>query len=175
MTPHPLVRACLLLVAVLAFSVPARAASHPRKATIVLQDETQIVGTVVSLKDGVYHVQSKALGELLIPAERVARITFGSNPKPALPLANLEQAPTGDLLDGLLKSLMSNRTLMGKVEKLQQDKDVQAILNDPEIMQAIENRDIMRLLNNKKLRSLMEKPEIKDITKGVGKRTGDIP
>lgn len=169
MTPHPLVRVCLLLVAVFAFSLPACAASHPRKATIILQDETQIVGTIVSLKDGIYHVKSEILGELRIPAERVARITFGSNPKPALPLANLEQAPTGDLLDGLLKSLMSNRTLMGKVEKLQHDKDIQAILNDPETMKAIENRDIMKLLNNEMLRSLMEKPAVRDITKDVGK------
>jgi len=174
MTPHPLIRACLLLVAVLAFSLPARAASPPRKATIVLQDETQIVGTVMSLKGGVYHVRSEALGELKIPAERVARITFGSDSsRPAAPLAGLEQAPTGDLFDGVLKSLMSNQAVMGKVEKLQQDKDMQAILNDPEIMKAIENRDIMKLLNNEKLRLLMEKPAVKNITKDVGKTQGE--
>ena len=169
MTPRPSIRACLLPAIVLSFSLSIQAASQPRKATIILQDETQIIGTVMSLKDGVYQVKSEALGELRIPAERVARITFGDQAKPAPLSAPLQEVPTGDVLDGLLKTLMSNRTVMGKVEKLQQDKDIQAILNDPEIMQAIEQRDIMKLLNNKKLRSLMEKPEVKDITESVDK------
>ncbi|MBT3380063.1 MAG: hypothetical protein HN742_22570 [Lentisphaerae bacterium] len=170
MTPHALVRTGFLAVA-LALA-PVVHGAPPKQATIVLQDNTQIVGTVVELKNGIYRVKSKTLGDLRIPAERVARITFGSESKPADPLAGLHRAPTGeqDLLDGMLRSLMSNKAVMGKVEKLQQDKDMQAILDDPEIMKAIENRDFMKLLNNPKLRALMEKPEVQDITKDVGKK-----
>jgi len=170
----------LLCILALSFAWGAPTATAGGKvkgaeALIRLKDSSQVVGRIDALRDGVYHIKTKSLGVVKVPVAQIESIVF--NPKPgelraaAAAAAKPASPPgaAGGLLDvqWIVQALLSNEQVLGKVEKLAADPQIQAVLDDPEIMKAIEAHDFLSLFTNEKIRALTENPTIKEIGKGI--------
>ena len=129
---------------------------------IVLQDGSLVNAEVVSLKNGVYTLNSPALGQFKINAQKIRTIqairgtmSHAKTPSPADAQIDLEQ---------IQSSLLANGDTVNIIMGLRDDPAVQAILGDQAIMAAIQRGDFTSLANNPKIKKLMNKAEIKQIT-----------
>ena len=176
--------ACLLGFGVAA----AEPVATPTKVVIQLKDQSQVVGEMVGLRDGVYQVRTESLGILRIPQSNIAGIVFdrsalagerpvaGSGPAAAgQPTGAAAGADASPDLAPLFKSITSNPDLMGKIEGLKEDADIQAVVNDPEIMKAVASGNFKALLENEKVKALMDNPQIQSLTKEVAATPPAVP
>jgi len=66
-------------------------------------------------------------------------------------------------IQGLQKSMMSDKEVMNLIQSLQNDPDFEKALDDPEMMKAINENNIPALMNNPKFMKLMNNKTIKQI------------
>lgn len=155
------------------------AGEQPGEDTVLikLRDRSQVVGTIESLQDGTYRVKTQTLGVLDIPAGRITAITYDED---AVESAARQSATSQDSdaiassglnsslpFESIMRSITSNPKLMKRIEKLQEDPEVQAVLNDPEVMKAIENNNFFALMKNEKIRGLLDNKAVSDLADDV--------
>ena len=150
-----------------------------RIATIKLNDGTTVRGSVKGLKDGFYFIDTLALGELKISAQRILGISYEppaasdeaktakadaapTPPKPALP-ADVPAVGNAEMQD-MMKQMLGNPEIMKLIEQLSQDPSVQKMVEDPELQKAVNSGNYLQLLQHPTVRSLMDNPTVQQIT-----------
>ena len=129
---------------------------------IELTDGGTINGTVISMQNGSYRIETSSMGIVTVPQSKIRTISSGS----AAPSPNLQ--PQMDQAGAsAVQSMQSTMVNDPGIMMLQQDPDMQAILQDPELMRAVQNFDLQTLQNHPKIKKLMNKREIKAITNKV--------
>jgi len=148
------------IIATLVLTLSLVAAAFAATSHFELKDGSVINGAIQRFEDGVYTVTSPILGVVKIPQDRVLRITYGG----ASDTGKAITKPSPAQIQSVQHAILSDRSLLGLIQSLQNDPDVKAILADEDIMRAVAAYDFSALQNNEKIRRLMEKPEIKAIT-----------
>lgn len=161
--PTALRRTFILLLVSLAFSANAGAQQR-----ILLIDGTEIVGEVISLKNGSYTIRSNTLGTLTISDRQVRQISgMTSGSQPLSPLESAKDAMNSGQVQTIQQRLLGDGAMLQQIMALQSSKEMQAILSDPAIMSAIQNLDFETLKNNPKIIQLMKNQEVRAISQKV--------
>lgn len=167
----------LLLVTALSVGAPVAMAEQ---ATILLNDGSQILGEVVSLKGGSYRVKTNSLGEIDLKQGDVKLIRYGNKTQTAAPVAaapsanNSAGSNTGtsnpqlaSMFQGVQQRISSDPAMMQKIQSMAQDPALQAIINDPQIQSALQSGDFASLMANPKIHQLMNHSTVKQITQQI--------
>ena len=126
---------------------------------IKLKDGAKITGSIVSLNNGIYVVESPSLGTVSIKKNQVVGIYTEEQ--------SSQPGATSSMFESMQQTMLQDKAVMNMVMSLQNDPQVQAILADPEIMNAINSGDYSSLMNNQKLHQLMENNTVKSISNHV--------
>ena len=124
---------------------------------IHLADGSSINGEILSLKKGIYTVQSTTMGILKLRKSQVKSIDTGEQAFVA------NQYSEGNYAH-INRAITARPALQHSINDLNGDPLVQQILNDPELMSAIQNQDLSKLQNNPLILKLMNNPQMKAIT-----------
>lgn len=154
-----------------------------REVVVLLRDGSQIVGELLRLEQGQYHIKTESLGVVMVGSKVIRSIVFdkatgedaagstagtaesASTAQQRSPATHTDAATAVFGFDAILKAMTSNSAIMGKVERLKEDPDVKAVLEDAGIMQALEDGNFGALLDNQKIRALLENDVVKSISK----------
>jgi hypothetical protein len=134
-------------------------------AKLVLKDGTVIHGEIDSLQNAVYTVKSNSLGTLQIRQQDVQVIDNASTAAVGAPTSG--SMSESAQRNAVQSKLTQDPTLLSKVEALQSDPDVLAILNDPEIMSTIASGDYGVLMSHPKIIALMQNSQMQEIVDSV--------
>ncbi|MDK1023869.1 MAG: hypothetical protein QGD92_06510 [Gammaproteobacteria bacterium] len=138
--------------------------SHASPATIQLQDGSQLVGEITSYKNGVYSIDTTALGLVRVRDVQINSIHYKATLR--LPGSDSQlKSGSADSIQSIQGILTQNSDLFAMIQALQNDPQLQAILADPEIMQAISTGNTEALVTNETFMKLLDHPEIRKITK----------
>jgi len=74
--------------------------------------------------------------------------------------------PPGQL-PRIQERLISDEAVFKKIQALQDDPDIQAVLSDPALMDALRAGDLNAVTSNPKFMRLLENPAVQEIMKGV--------
>jgi hypothetical protein len=140
---------------------------------IELTDGTVLRAEIVSLHDGVFHLRSRALGEIEVPETRVKKIVIRSA-SPARPAPEVEPPPSSGAHapaagSEFVENLTRDPSFREKALSLQDDPAVQDILSDRATMDAIRNGDIDALVNDPKIQRLMQNPTVRELMNQQGR------
>ena len=125
---------------------------------IELNDGSLLYGKIVSLKDGVYTIDTMSLGSIKVEESKIRLIRFKS-----------DQQAAKEQIQAMQKLMMSDKEITDIITSLKDDPDVQKILKDPDLMKAINSGDLETLLSNPKFLKLLSNPKILNIKKKVMK------
>jgi len=125
---------------------------------IELNDGSLLYGKIVSLKDGVYTIDTMSLGSVKIEESKIRVIRFKSDDQAAKEQIQSKQ-----------KLMLSDQEIINVIASLKDDPDVQKILKDPALMKAINSGDLETLISNPKFLKLLSNPKILNIKKKVMK------
>ena len=125
---------------------------------IELNDGSLLYGKIVSLKDGVYTIDTMSLGSIKVEESKIRLIRFKS-----------DQQAAKEQIQAMQKLMMSDKEITDIITSLKDDPDVQEILKDPDLMKAINSGDLETLLSNRKFLKLLSNPKILNIKKKVMK------
>ena len=123
---------------------------------IELNDGSLLYGKIVSLKDGVYTVNTMSLGSVKIEESKIRVIRFKSDDQAAK-----------EQIQAMQKLMLSDKEIINVIASLKNDPDVQKILKDPALMKAINSGDLETLISNPKFLKLLANPKILNIKKKV--------
>ena len=124
---------------------------------IHLADGSSINGEILSLKKGIYTVQSSAMGILKLRKSQVKSIDTGEQAF----IANQYDAGS---VSHINQSINAQPQLLHSINDLNSDPIVQQILSDPELMSAIQHQDLQKLQKNPLILKLMNNPQMQAIT-----------
>ena len=130
-----------------------------------LRDGSVITGEILSLKNGVYTLESDSLGTINIEASTIRAIRAHPSPQGAPPQANPQPQATDPPIGNLLQTMMGNPEIMELMSSLLQQADMQAVLSDPAILEAVRTNNFNALLANPKFMQLLNNPTVQDIGK----------
>ncbi len=164
------------------------AASLPVMASrIVLSDGTVINGEVTGMANGVYTIETSAMGTLNVNADSVVSISKGAPDSNNNNKSNIDiidgnkknNSSVQDKLDSELKansysamqnqanqkvqSMMMKGDFMDSMMGLSENSKMTDVMNDPEVMDAIQRGDYDFLMNNSKMQNLMDSSEIQTL------------
>ena len=125
---------------------------------IELNDGSLIYGEIVSLKDGVYTINTMSLGSIQIEESKIRVIRFKSDGQAAK-----------EQIQAMQKLMLNDKEIINMIASLKDDPDVQEILKDPNLMKAINSGDLETLVSNPKFLKLLANPKILNIKKKVMK------
>lgn len=140
---------------------------------IKLNDGTEIVGEIVSMRNGSYTIRSNSLGTLTISDRQVQQIsaltggTGGLGSQASSPVETGKSALQNGQVQAIQQQLTSDSTMVQRILALQSSPEMQAVLSDPEVMAAVQRLDFEALQNHPKIKRLMSNQKIQAITKGT--------
>lgn len=147
---------CLLIIAIILPCV-----SHSAEI-ITLKDGSQIRGDLVSLNNGVYSVQTAAMGTINITAGNIVNITNeGATPTQQIIPSSHQQPNMDAVFQQQQAQLMSNPEAIAAIQQMAQDPEIMKILSDPALIQSVTSRDINGVSNNPKTQELLNNPKMK--------------
>ena len=148
--------------------VAATAAQAQRRGEVILTDGSRIVGTVISLDQGVYQIQSDTLGIVRIEESKIQSFRYESGPDDQTEtVPGLTGALQGSHANAMAQAIVNNDALFQMVMALQNDPDVQAVLTDPELKKAIDAGDMASLMGNPAFLKLLENEQVKRIQQRI--------
>ena len=150
------------VVALAVVSLPCGPASAE---TLELNDGTVIHGEIKSLQNGVYTVETDALGTVRVPKQNVRTIDQGSGNTTGSPAR--ESLPSQPEIEAMQLRIIQDQSLLAMLLALQNDPEVQAILADPEIMGALASGDLAALMNHPKIIALTRNAKVREVIDGV--------
>lgn len=146
----------LILLFVLAFTQLSWA-----EQIINLKDGSIIKGTVISLENNVYRIQTQNLGEIKIQNADVVTITNEDATAASVTSSHPENIDLKAQVQQAQGNLMSDPTLMNDVQSLAQDPEIIKMLSDPNLVNDIMSYDQKKIEQNPKIKELMENPSMK--------------
>jgi hypothetical protein len=134
-------------------------------ATIELRDGTVIKGEVVSLRDGVYTIETASAGTLHVRKYEVRSIDESGKSATRSGVGSPPEASSPDIgaLDVAKSRITEDPKVLAMVLALQNDPAVLAVLADPEITKAIAAGDYAALMNNPKIIALLNNQKVREI------------
>ena len=157
----------IFLTMLLAISIGTAHAGEP--AEIELVDGSTVYGEIVSLKNGVYTIDSDSMGSVKISKSKIRVIRFRSRGVKTDVGENSQKSDKSSDIQGIQKSLLADEDIFKIILSLQDDPKIQEILNDPETMKAVQSGDLQSLMSNPKFMELLNHPKIKAINKKAAK------
>ncbi len=143
-------------------------------AEILLKDGSRLTGEIKAFHNRVYTIQTKSLGSIQIPTDKIKVINYSKSQTRVTPnsVSPNSITPNNSGVDinkfkQIQQSIFTNPSILEQVQSLQNNPQIQAILKDPEIMSAISNGDYQSLMNNKKLKKLMQNSKIQAMIEQV--------
>ena len=134
---------------------------------IELVDGSVIHGEIVSFKEGVYTIRSKAIGSIEISESNIRTIRFTSQKTSRESAYSATEGTTRAESQALQHALLSNEEIVPILLSLQNDPEIQEILSDPEIMDAVLAGDLQRLMSNPKFMELLNHPKVQQIQENL--------
>ena len=142
--------------------------SHAEDRRIILEDGTELIGEVLSLRNGSYTIRTKTLGTLTVSDRQIRQISSLSGG--ALP-SGPSQSGTGQTsqlgVQAIQERMTSDSTMLQQIMALLNSPEMQAVLSDPEVMAAVERLDFEALANHPKIKRLMDNQSVRSITNQV--------
>ena len=157
----------IFLTMLLAISISIANAGEP--AEVELVDGSVVYGEIVSLKNGVYTIDSDSMGTITINKSKIRAIRFKSHDVKRDVEANLQKNDTRGEIQDIQKALLGNEDILNIILSLQDDPKVQEILKDPDVMNSVQTGDIQSLMSNPKFMELLNHPKFKAINKKMAK------
>ncbi len=146
-----IISGCMLMLALNGLAYCAQT------SRLELTDGSVIKAEVISLKNGIYTLNTGALGEIKLEASKIKNIE----------IANQEVNPADNAIKSKteqLKQQITNNPGTAKIiAGLATDPQFQEIVKDPEIVNAAKSEDIKALMSNKKFMNLLNHPKVKEI------------
>ncbi len=136
---------------------------------IELTDGSVIHGEIISLKSGVYTIQSSTMGILEIDQSKIREIRFGSFSVDEGSSAKIPGEGVHPEMQAIQNSLLGNEEILSIILSLQEDPEFQKILNDPGVMNSVLSGDIQSLMSNPKFLQILNHPKIKEIQNRMAK------
>lgn len=164
---------------------------QPKEKTIikdlrifVLQDGTQIKGTLIGTNNEGFKVHSKSMGTVHIPTKELKKMvpytdiqSTSSSLSKYAPTRNISSAPTtkerssdtptNPMNPGLIKSIqdtmMNDSEIMGVLYTMQQDPQLMNALQDPQLLNLIQKGDIQSLQKHPTIQKLGSNPHLREI------------
>ena len=130
---------------------------------IELGDGSVVSGEIMSLRDGIYTIQSKSLGTLKIPASEIRAIDHHVGVKGSEDASDTPASDSGSDLQAVILMMMKDKEVMEMIQSLQQDPEFQKILEDPAVMNAVKRGDTSALMRNPKFMKLLSHPKVQEI------------
>ena len=135
---------------------------------IKLKDGSTLKGQVLKLEQGLYSIQTPQLGIIQIAESDVLSIQQGSQNQ-AQPI-NTNQISSQDLqsqVNAVQQTILSNPEMMGQIELLLQNSEIQTLLSDPQLMNSIMSYDMTTIENNQNIQQLMQNPEMQQMIQAI--------
>jgi len=150
------------------FSIGGFAWAKPK--SVVLEDGSRLVGEILSFDTSGCRIQTRNLGIIMIPLEKVVEITPAeADRRPpgtrsiveaemmALELQRETQQRAQNAQKQIIMDMMTSNPAMAKaVERLQSMPELIEAIADPSILLAIEMGDIDTLMKNPHIRALLD-------------------
>jgi len=154
----------LLVCALILTNQAAYAASAK---VIKLKDGSQIIGEVISANNGEYTVRTENLGEVSINDENIlsiqaAGLSTNADASSAFGSANLKEQ-----VQSVQSQIVNDGAIMDDIKALSENKEIQAILQNPELMSTIMSFDEKRIQNDPSVKKLLERKDVQDIMKQI--------
>lgn len=123
-----------------------------------LMDGSVIQGEILSFTQGVYRINSDALGTISLPEEKIRAIKPAQNSDSKAGNSNQPKEPTdgAQKIDRMQGRMLSDPETVRLIEELQNNPSVQSILQDEELMQAISQGNLNRVSEDPKIKALMK-------------------
>ena len=154
-----------LAATLLALCCICRLAYADELKTITLQDGSRIQGSVISLQNGEYTIQSPSLGTIHLKESNIRSISTQDSHVSA---GNVEGSVDHTAeINNLMNGIMSNPELMNDIQALASDPQLVAILQDPAFMNAIQTRDFSALQTSAATQKLMDNPKMKALVQKI--------
>jgi len=150
-----------------AISISIANAGEP--AEVELIDGSVVYGEIVSLKNGVYTIDSDSMGSLKISKSKIRAIRFRSQGVNKDVRENSQKTDKSSNIQDVQKSLLADEDIFKIILSLQDDPKVQEILKDPDLMNSVQTGDIQSLMSNPKFMELLNHPKFKAINKKMAK------
>ena len=151
----------IVLILLLALFCGGAFAGTPGEIELI--DGSLIRGEIVSFKEGVYTLRSKAIGSIEINESKIRAIRFTSDETGHKAAYRATDGPTSAESEDLQHELLNNEKILPILLSLQNDPEIQEILNDPDIMDAVFAGDLQRLMSNPKFMELLNHPKVRQI------------
>jgi hypothetical protein len=156
--------AALVLSAAAVFSTAITADQR----RILLEDGTELVGEILSMRNGSYTIRTKTLGTLTVSDRQIRQMTSRSNPSSNAVTSGSSLGNPSQLgVQALQERMSSDSPMLQQIMALQNSPEMKAVLSDPEVMSAIERLDFDTLANHPKIIRLMNNQGVKSITSRV--------
>jgi len=157
----------IFLMMLPAISISIANAGEP--AEVELIDGSVVYGEIVSLKNGVYTIDSDSMGSLKISKSKIRAIRFRSQGVNKDVRENSQKTDKSSNIQDVQKSLLADEDIFKIILSLQDDPKVQEILKDPDLMNSVQTGDIQSLMSNPKFMELLNHPKFKAINKKMAK------
>ena len=130
---------------------------------ISLKDGSQVKGTLVGIKDGVYTIKTPSMGQVAVAVSDVITISNGAVTTGTSMPVNTPTAPVNPDLVKAQALLTSNPEAMMDIQSLAQDPEILQMLSDPELVKAVTSHDVNAVRNNPRAQALMNNPKMRAI------------
>lgn len=131
---------------------------------IELTDGTVIEAEIVSLQNGFYTINTKALGRIAVAATKIRKIeALDTINAPVANISDLSNTAFKSEMDRVKTNITNNPEIMQTIAGLMVDPQFQELLKDPSIVKAVNSGDMKALIANDKFMSVINHPKLKEI------------
>ena len=164
-------RHCFLLMVMFTLLRTTVTANAQTAKVITLKDGSIIKGKVVRLVNGIYTLETSNLGQINVPESTILSIVLprvmNSQNQQAIGSTALQKEQLKNQVQQMQGSILSDPELMGDLQDMVKDKEIQAMLSDPKLLSAILSYDPEKLQNNQNVQRLMQNPKIQNLMNKV--------
>lgn len=162
----------LTLFTALMFLTAASLVSAQTVKSIQLSDGSTIQGKIVGMNNGVYTIDTPAMGTIELSEDKVMSIG-------APGMASNAGAPAGMNAQGMQQQVMqmqqqifADPNMMAEIQAMAQDPEIMQLLSDPALMQAATQMDVNGVSNNPNAQRLMQNPKMQELMQKMAAQQG---
>ena len=138
---------------------------------ITLKDGSLLKGKVIELHDGIYTVETSDLGRITIPESTILSITPVETATPVYQgskeTGGQQKVQLKTQVEHLQGSILGDPELMGEIQNILKDQEVQSLLSDPKLLEDVLSYDQEKIQNNDNVQDLLNNEKMQDLIKKV--------